>query len=239
MIIDGMIIRSVPVKEKDAMITLMNKDGMTSFYAKGVLSLKSKNSPSLNLYTCGRYNLTQGPQDGLSLKEGIIIESFSEIMNKFDSLAVASFINEMTCKCVQSEDALMIFPYLVNSLKALKNNFDPLTVANIYFANVLNVMGIGLEVDYCVISHQKSDIVAISFIDGGFISRGCFKPETCDLLDARMLNIYRYIFRVDEKNIEHIAFSKEENIAIIKKLSDYLYNQTNTILTSLELLLKI
>ncbi|MFA5283266.1 MAG: DNA repair protein RecO [Bacilli bacterium] len=239
MIVDGIVIRSVPVKEKDAMITVINKDGITSFYAKGVLSLKSKNSPSLNLYTYGRYDLNQGPQSGLSLKEGTIIESFSEIMNHFESLAVASFIDELTCKCVQSEDAYSIFPYLLNCLKALKNNFDPLTIANIYFASLLNGMGIGLEVDYCVISHQKSNIVAISFADGGFISRSCFKPETCDLLDARMLNIYRYLFRVSEESVEHIAFGKEENIAIFKKLSDYLYNQTNTSLTSIELMLKI
>lgn len=239
MITDGIVIRSVPVKEKDAMITIINRDGITSFYAKGILSLKSKNSPSLNLYTYGRYDLNQGPQGGLSLKEGAIIESFSEIANHFDSLAVASFIDELTCKCVQSEDAHSIFPYLFNCLKALKNDFDPLTTANIYFASVLNGMGIGLEVDYCVISHQKSDIVAISFVDGGFISQSCFKPETCDLLDARMLNIYRYLFRVDQESVEHIAFSKEENITIIKKLSDYLNNQASTSLTSLELLLKI
>ena len=42
---DGIILRSTPLKEKDAMITALTNDKLVSFYARGVLSIKSKNSP--------------------------------------------------------------------------------------------------------------------------------------------------------------------------------------------------
>ena len=239
MIVEGIVIRSVAFKEKDAMITLLCRDKIISFYARGVLSIKSKNASSVSLCTYGRYDLNEGPQSGLTLKEGSIIESFPSIMEHYDSLAVVSLITELTCKYVQGEDAKDVFSFLLNSLKALNDGFSSLTVASIYFAAILNATGIGLEVNYCVISHRKSDIIAISFEDGGFISKECFEPETCQKLDSRMLNIYRYIFRVPPEKIEHIAFTNDENQNILSKLGIYLYNQTGLRLGSLDLIEKI
>ena len=87
---------------------------------------------------------------------------------------------ELTSKIVQNDEAPAAYPWLLAALKAIKSGVEPLTVGLIYFAHLLNNGGIGLDVDECVVCHGKSNIVAISYEDGGFICRDCYDPETMD-----------------------------------------------------------
>ena len=55
-IYNGIILKSVPYKESDAIITLLTKDeGLISFKARGVHKINSKNASITQLYTIGEY----------------------------------------------------------------------------------------------------------------------------------------------------------------------------------------
>ena len=57
-IYQGIILKVVPYKESDAIITLLNKEeGLISFKARGIFKINSKNASSLQLYTIGEYKL--------------------------------------------------------------------------------------------------------------------------------------------------------------------------------------
>lgn len=234
--IKGIILRSVPCKEKDAVITVITKDAVLSFYAKGIASLKSKNAAALNLYSYSLLELNEGPQGGLSLKEAIIIDSFANCFSSLESLATLSCFSELILKDIESSDAKYIFPYLVKAEELINNGFDPLTILNIFFAHTLNVEGIGLDVKECVICHKRSDIVAISFKDGGFICRDCFEASTAHSCLPRILNIYRYIFMVDVNSMDKATFSRKENLEIFNKLCKHRNDLTGLILKSQELI---
>lgn len=234
----GIVLRNVPYKDKDAVITVITEGGIVSFYAKGVSSLKSKNAPALNLYTYSSFEINEGPQGGLSLKEAIIINSFPKIYTSLDNLSTMACLAELILKDLTSEDAKKIYPYLYEGETLLNSNFDSLTILNICFAAILNISGLGLDVKECVICHKRNDIVGISFKDGGFICRPCFSLNNALKFNSRYLNIYRYIFLVNSNDIKKVIFTREENITIFKNLCDYRNQLTGSVLNSEKLVLQ-
>ena len=59
-IYQGIILKSVPYKESDVIITLLTKEeGLISFKARGIHKINSKNASVVQLYTIGEYKLDE------------------------------------------------------------------------------------------------------------------------------------------------------------------------------------
>ena len=103
-IYQGIILKVVPYKESDAIVTLLTKEeGFISFKARGVFKINSKNASSLQLYTIGEYKstlkerqidykslmvkrrCTQKHRDELATLMNQYIEILKNILNNSDS----------------------------------------------------------------------------------------------------------------------------------------------------------
>ncbi|MBQ0009003.1 MAG: DNA repair protein RecO [Firmicutes bacterium] len=218
---EGIVIRRTTYKEGAAMITVLTKDKIRSFLAKGVLKMTSKNAPSVNLFTKSRFQVFHG-QDGDWLRVGEIIKSYPEITKDLEKLAILDFISELTNTLLESNDAKNIYDYLSKTLDALEGGFHAWTALGIYFAHVLLAAGYGLNVDKCAICGQTSSIISLSYKDSGFICENCFDQTRHTKTDVRKLKIMRYIFKVDLDNFDRVTFGKEEIKQIIFELADFL-----------------
>lgn len=235
---EGIVVRVTPFKDNDMMVNVLSHERMYSFLARGVLKMSSKNAPSVLLYAHSSFETSKG-KEGFLLKRGQLINSYKHARDNLNTLLALDFIGELTSKLIQSEDCREIYPFLVKCLDLLNHGFDVLNVVTIYFAKVLKASGYGIDVDECVISHQTSQIVAISFVDGGFISKDCYESEKHTLLSARLLNIYRFIFKCGVEDVERANFTKSECINILEKLAEFASDISGTNLKSLPLLLKL
>ncbi|NLN80202.1 MAG: DNA repair protein RecO [Erysipelotrichia bacterium] len=231
----GLITRFTQFKENDAMISVVTLDKIYSFLARGVLKVSSKNKASIQPFTKSQLQISRG-KEGYSLRTGIVLESYEHAKAKLESLLVLSLIGELTNKVITNEEVTNIYPFLEQSFILLNEDFHPLTIALIYFANVLKVIGLSLEVNKCVISGQTSEICAISLIDGGLISKDAFDPLKHAYANERKINIYRQIFLAQVKDMNRVAFLDEECLEILKELSMYLSDNAGTYLKSLKLI---
>ena len=218
---EGIVIRSTSYKEGSAMISVLTKDRIRSFLAKGVLKITSKNAPSVNLFTKSRFQTFNG-EEGDWLRVGEVICSYPNITKDFEKLAILDFISEITNSLIGSGDAKDTYEYLEKILECLNGEFSPLTALLIYFAKVLKAAGYGLDVDSCAICGQKHAITALSYKDGGFICQNCFDASKHVKTDPRKLKILRYIFKVDVPNFTKVAFSNDECKDIIFELCEFL-----------------
>lgn len=234
----GIVIKTTPFRDNDLMVTVISSDKIRSFLARGTLKIDSKNAPSVNIYTKSRFAITKG-KDGYSLRFGEVLDSYEHTKDDLLKLSVVDLLGELTNKFIQSDDANKIYPFLEKSLELLNSNFDPYSVALIYFAKVLSISGYSLEVDECVKCHQKKAIVALSYVDGGFICQNCFKPLNGEKFSERRLKIIRYIFKVDPERFGQVSFLKDEVMELIEELSKFCYDVTSTEIKSLSLLRKI
>ena len=235
---EGIVIRRTSFKESAAMITVLTKDRIRSFLAKGVLKITSKNAPSVNLFTKSLFQTFHGAE-GDWLRVGEVINSYPNLTKDFQKLAILDFISEITNNLIGENDATNVYPFLEKTLEALNGDFSPLTALLIYFAKVLQASGYGLDVDSCVICGKKEGITTLSFKDGGFICKNCFDASMHDKNDARKLKIIRYIFKVDIDNFQKIAFSNDECKNIIFEICDFLNYSSQIEFKSLNLLRQI
>lgn len=216
--IEGIVLRTTPFKDNDMMVNVISSDGLYSFLARGVMKLESKNSTSINRLAKSLFCLSKG-KDGYSLRQGSLIDSFENSKSSLESLLSLDFINEVTIKLVNNnEDASSVYPVLNKTLCLLDDGFDQISTCLLYLASLLKKIGSGLDVDECVICHEKGQIGAISYLDGGFICPNCFNALKHVRYDKEQLNIVRYIFKVDIDKYGTTAFSKEKAIAILKDL---------------------
>ena len=235
---EGIVIRRTSYKEGSAMISVLTKDRIRSFLAKGVLKMTSKNAPSVNLFTKSRFQTFNG-EEGDWLRVGEVLCSYPNITKDFEKLAVLDFISEITNSLIGTNDAQDTYRFLEKTLECLNGDFSPLTALLIYFAKVLKASGYGLDVDSCAICGEKHAITAISYKDGGFICQKCFDASNHVKSDVRKLKIFRYIFKVDTDNFTKIAFSNEECKAIIFELCEFLNFTSQIEFKSLTLLSQI
>lgn len=235
---EGIVIRRTQYKEGAAMITVLTKDKIRSFLAKGVLKVTSKNAPSVNLFTKSNFQVFKGA-DGDWLRQGEIISSYPNIISKFENMAVLDFISEITNSLIGTNDTVEVYDFLVKTLESMNNGFSPLTACLIYFAKVLKASGYGLDVDSCIICGKKEAITTISFNDGGFICDCCFDPSKHVKVDSRKLKIFRYIFKVDIDNFNKVTFENDECKNIIFEICHFLNMLSQIELKSLTLLSEI
>ena len=235
---EGIVIRRTSYKEGSAMISVLTKDRIRSFLAKGVLKITSKNAPSVNLFTKSRFQTFNG-EEGDFLRVGEVIASYPNITKNFEKLAILDFISEMTNSLIGTNDAKDVYEFLDKTLESLNGDFSPLTALLIYFAKVLKASGYGLDVDSCAICGKKHAITALSYKDGGFICENCFDASIHVKTDPRKLKIIRYIFKVDIDNFEKVAFGNDECKEIIFELCEFLNFSSQIEFKSLTLLNQI
>lgn len=236
--VEGIIIKSTPFKESDAMITLLTNEKIYSFLAKGVLKTNSKNAACVRIYSLSQLNLYKG-KDGLCLRSGTVVNGFSKLNSSLNNLLAVKAIGEITNVMLQKDDCEKVYKALNKSLLLLNKGFSPLTVVLVYFAYLLRVSGLGLEVDKCVICSKKSRITSLSYRDGGFICQDCFSPSKHEKRSQRYLKIMRYIFKVEPEQFDKVVFDNDENKFILNELDDFLYQSVQTRISSLKLVLNI
>lgn len=232
---EGIVIRRVPFKGDDVMVNVLTKDKMRSFLAKGVLKIFSKNSFSCNFYTRSRFQVYKG-KEGDFLRIGEVIESYPNIGNSMDKLALLDFISEVTNNLLDKKDSSNIYEYMQKLLESFNGAFSPWTAVLIYFAHLLIAAGYGFDVDHCIKCGNKTDIKALSYKDGGFICKNCFDTKEHINTDVRKLKIVRYVFKVDISNFNKIEFEKEECKELIIELANFLNWSSQIELKSLNLL---
>ncbi len=234
----GLVLRLSEYKEADGMVNAIFEDGYFSFSAKGVRKLTSKNSASVQPFSYSEFSLMASSSGGLSLKSGSLVENF-QIEGGIEAMTVLSFMQELTLKVVQEDEASSAFPYLLKACQCLKDGKDPLTIGLLYFAKVLVGGGYGLDVDECVLCHKKKGIVALSYEEGGFLCDDHFDPERHEKTSLERLKIARYIFRCKESDFPRIEFAKKDTITLLKELGAYLENLTGCRLKSLSMIKRL
>lgn len=208
---EGIVIRRTTYKEGAAMITVLTKDRLRSFLAKGVLKMTSKNAPSVNLFTKSLFQTFSG-KDGEWLRLGEVLCSYPNITKSFENLAILDFISEITNTLIGSQECQNVYDFLLKTLENLNNIIAPLPTCLIYFAQVLKSAGYGLDIE-----NRK------------LLSRG----------NEEELKIYNYIFNVKIDEINKIDLDSHKAKELIFKLCDFINLNSQIEFKSLTLLKEI
>ena len=140
----GLVIRTVNIKENDRLITIFTEEmGAITALARGARSLKSRKMSSTMQFCYGNYVLYQ-QGDKFTIKEAELIESFFDIRDSIDGLALANYIAEVLSDVTVEEAEKDLLRLSLNSLYAVstgKYSIDKIkAVFEIRAASILGFM---------------------------------------------------------------------------------------------------
>lgn len=241
--VEGIILRSIPVKENDTLVTAFTRQGLITFSAHGVKKINSKNAPSVRLFTEGNYELSLSQKTGyFSLVTGTPKGSLEKIWNNISSMLALEMMAELTLRFVeesQTESLFSMFDALYHRLLDAKEE-DIGNVLLIYLSRVIWINGIYPNTDGCVSCGSKKNIVSCSFTEGGYICCDCFRASRHENQSKDYLLLLRYLAL--PHTVEELSKKTFPPMIVRQLLIDavaYLEDRFDLHLKSFELLEKI
>ena len=167
------VISIAQYKEKDAVINVITDGRAFSFYARGILNPKNKNS-FLNCILCkANITLIEGKLKYPILESAELITSPMMSNNSLNYLNSILSIDEAMVHLFDEEEKFLGYSYVNNALTALRKGKNPFVAVFYFLMKILPCLGFELEVKQCVNCGSKKDITDFSFIEGGFLCRKC------------------------------------------------------------------
>lgn len=224
--IKGVVMRVTPYKESGAMINVLTKDKLLSFHARNIYKVDNKNILLTTPLMYGEFTFSDNKKDLLTFKEMSPILDTRTYMNNYTKLAAIDFINEVTIRLFPEEEMPKIYPYLIKTLELIKDEKRVASLLLTYLATSLKLTGLGLNVDSCVITNSKTNIVGVSYLDGGLVSKTAYRSSRHKLYSPEKIKILRMIFKAKPENLEKISFTKKDFFDVLDDMLIYTYDQT-------------
>ena len=233
----ALILSRIPQKERDAMVKAIDGEGIFSFYARGALKMGGVTNFATQELAISALNLTISGSGAITLKEGRISRLYAP-KGGLEGLLVAQLILEFAAKALIEEEAGTFYPTILNALQALEDDADPYSVAVMFLAKGMIALGLGLEVGHCVGCGATKDIVAVDFVQGGFLCQDCLGLSTRGLSDLDELKIYRHAFRCPETDFVRVNYPGLSKMRVLMDLLTHLSDGTGVKLRSLDAILR-
>ena len=211
-----------PYKEKDAVISAISEDQFITFLARGINSPKSKNISINNPLTIADIDLMDG-----NFKHPVLKSSkqlFTPLRLDMDSKYLGSllFINEIVNYLFPDEEKPKMFKAVEESITALKKGRDWLLTLLLFMAQAIRLGGFELEVNKCVNCGGKKDIVAFSFVEGGFICQKCMNEEISRDLNKNQMVLLRKIFNSRDLRLLDTPYNYDEAYILFQKFIEFI-----------------
>lgn len=126
--VKGLVLSTVDLSESDRLITIYTDTmGLVSALAKGARSLKSRKMSSTMQFCYSSFVLYQ-QADKYWIREASLIESFFEIRQSIEGLALSAYIVEVLAAVATSDADPSLLRLALNSLYAIANDKYPLEI---------------------------------------------------------------------------------------------------------------
>lgn len=170
----GLVIRTVNIKENDRLITIFTEQmGVVTALARGARSLKSRKMSSTMQFCYGNYVLDrQG--DKYSIREAELIESFFDIRNSIDGLALANYIAEILSDVTVEEAERDLLRLSLNSLYAISTGkYEIAKIKAVFEIRAASILGFMPDILTCHACGERSGDFFFDIMGGIIECRKC------------------------------------------------------------------
>ena len=217
------ILTIAPYREKDAMMSGISEEGVKTFRVPGLFSPKSRFASLNNLLTIIEPTFTETKAwKRLILNEAQLLFSPMQMPMDFHYMNAISILLQATNKLMDDEDKLKLYPDLLAAVLALKNKANPYAVCLKYLMAVVNNTGYELNVQGCARCGSKKNIVAFSFLEGGFICKEHFTSDDHSDLDLGEMTYFRGIFLHKGYDFDSQNIDEKLIVSLLKKINIFI-----------------
>lgn len=172
--VTGLVIRTVDIKETDRLITIFTEEmGAVTALARGARSLKSRKMSSTMQFCYGNFVL-YGQGDKLFVKEADLIESFFDIRQSIEGLALANYIAEVLSDVTVEEAECDLLRLSLNSLYAVaKGKYSLRKIKAAFEIRTASILGFMPDILACHSCQERKGDFFFDIMSGIIECRAC------------------------------------------------------------------
>ncbi len=212
--VEGIVVNTTPFKENSKILNILTKEyGVIGCVSKGCKNLKSKLKSISEKFAYGTFHMYY-KEDGLSiLIDGDVSNYFINIRSDIIKVSYLTYICELAYNAYKESNSEEIYPLLINTVLKIEEGFDTRIITNILELQLLEYLGINLNLDNCVVC-GSTKVVTLSLDKGGYV---CASHRTNEeLLDPKVIKLLRLYSYVDISKISNLDI----DIEVSKKISE-------------------
>lgn len=235
---EGIILTETSYSESSKIINVLTKDnGIIGIIAKGAKRIKSKLRSTTQKYTLGIFNVYYHEGKLSTLISIDIINPLVNIKKDIIKIGYLTYISELAYQTAKQSQSNNIYSILKSSILKIEEGLDPLVITNILELKMLDYLGVGVDLDKCIICGNKDNIVSISGDAGGYVCKNCITNEK--VYDEKTIKMIKMYYYIDINTITDLKISKYIIDNINNILTDYYDRYTGLYLKSKEFLKQV
>ncbi len=170
----GLVIRTTDIKESDRLVTIFTEEsGIITALARGARSLKSRKMAATSQFCYGSFVLFQHA-DKYQIREAELIESFFEIRNSIEGLALAGYIAEVLDDVAVAEAERELLRLSLNSLYAIARGLYPLDKIKATFeVRAMSILGFMPDILACSSCGERGGDFYFDIMAGALECKEC------------------------------------------------------------------
>ena len=221
----GFVTSKVNYQESDAIITILTDSGKTSFKARGINKINSKNGPALNYFMISDYVLSSKSElSNKTLKTANIVKVYKSC---FDDLTISASYLYICSLLNQVSEQINGYQMALKCFEMLDENIEPLNVLNYFVKELVNALGYKPNLDGCINCHNKNNLISFNLEQGGFICKKCFDNNLYINMPTLFLkDLYLFL-----KNDDFVQLDKQHALKIFKLYNEF-FKDNNLLKTS-------
>lgn len=228
--VEGIVINEIDYRDKSKIIYVLTKNGLISIIAKGCKSPKSILRSCTDKLTYGKFYIKYKENKLSILTNFDSLSNFKNIKKNFNSLILSMYILDLTYKIVKDNFNQNIYFILIDSLKKINENINPLVITNILELKYLDYLGVKPNLDSCSNCSCTKNIVGLSIDKSGLICSNCFENDM--LVNEKTIKLIRIYYYIDIKKIDNFNIDNKIIYDINKFIDSYYEKYTGLYLNN-------
>lgn len=211
--ITGVVVSETPFAENSKILNILTEDGIVGVMAKGCKNLKSPLRVISSKLVYGNFTIYYHEDKLSTLKEGAIIDNFSNIKLDLTLISYLTYITELVTQVVKQNSDPEIYNLYIKTINKINEGLNPKVMMNILEIKLLDYLGVGISLNGCAKCGTTKNIITIDPDVGGYVCQDCYTNEI--IYDEKTRKMLRMYYLVDIDSIKEL------------KIKDYVIDNIN------------
>ncbi len=236
--VEGVVLNAFDYGETSKILNVLTKEyGIIGIISKGCRSGKSNLCNVSQKLIYGEFQVYYKKNKLSILKEVDLLDSFSNIRKDIVKISYATYLLDLVEQVYKESNEKKIFFEVINALKKINEDFDPVVISLILELRCLSFLGVTPIINSCALCHSDKGIKTLSVKSGGYVCHQCYDNEK--IYDQKTIKMIRMLYYVDISKISRININQNIKKEIKDFLDYYYQDYTGLYLKSKEFLDKI